>query len=111
MERVGFSPRVDSRDEWGYARILQIISTRFASFFASAEEQLEYLLSVATLIDSPALAPKPHTEQSLYEDLLGAICQNQYLLYQLMEQWIPRADWRSLAAGPARDGRGSHPLR
>ena len=88
----GFLPLIYNRDEWGYARVLQIISTRFASFFSSAEEQLEYLLSLATLIDSPSIAPKPHTDLSLYEDLLGAICQNQYLLYQLMEQWIPRVD-------------------
>ena len=35
-ENASISDSVWNEDEWGYARILQIISTRFASFFASA---------------------------------------------------------------------------
>ena len=49
------------------------------------------MVSLAYSVVSPSLTQKVQVEQSLYEDLLGSICQNQYLLCQLMGQWIPRS--------------------
>lgn len=78
----------DSEDDLNYSHFLQVFASHFSVFLPNENDQFYFMLSKLQAVSDHS--SKPNEETMLFEEIILALCQNRWLMNELITKWISR---------------------
>lgn len=78
----------DSEDDLTYSHFLQVFASHFPFFLPNENDQFHFMLSKLQEVSDHL--SKPNEQTMLFEEIILALCQNRWVMNELITQWIPR---------------------